>query len=383
MREIDATVPTGPSTPISVGASSGSCSVDHVDIASQPYDGPDGRSLSLADLTTLRIGGPARRLVVARTTEELLATVRDCDRRGEPCLVLGGGSNVVIGDAGFDGTVVRVATRGISAEVSSCGGALATVAAGEVWDEFVVHALTQEWIGPEALSGIPGLVGATPIQNVGAYGVEVSRFIARVRTWDRHDDAQRTFTADQCDFGYRWSRFKAEPNRHLVLDVTMQFNLGTLSLPIEYAELARRLGVEPGQRAHTDQVRRAVLDLRAAKGMVLDPEDHDTWSAGSFFTNPIVSPELVPAGAPAFPQPDGRVKTSAAWLIDHTGFGKGFRLGPDCPAGLSTKHVLALTNRGGASAEDLLDLARVVIAEVHDHYGIVLQPEPNLVGCQL
>ena len=342
-----------------------------------------GDSVSLAPLTTLKVGGPARRLVIATTHDELLGAVRDCDRCGEPCLVLGGGSNVLVGDGGFDGTVVRVATSGLSAEVSSCGGALVTVAAGQVWDDFVVHAIEQEWIGPEFLSGIPGLVGSTPIQNVGAYGVEVSEFIARVRTWDRVDDTQRTFTADQCGFGYRSSRFKAEPDRYVVLDVTMQFNLGTRSLPVRYAELARRLGVKLGERVNTSTVRETVLAVRGGKGMVLNPDDYDTWSAGSFFTNPLVAPDQVPDGAPAFAQPDGRVKTSAAWLIDHAGYGKGFKVAGDAPASLSTKHVLALTNRGGASSDDLTTLARTVIDGVRDAYGITLVPEPRLIGCTI
>ncbi|MDO4413424.1 UDP-N-acetylmuramate dehydrogenase [Cutibacterium sp.] len=357
------------------------CSTIHHEAIGTTTTLTGGDDVPLAPLTTLRVGGPARHLVIAKTNDELLQTVRDCDGRGEPCLVLGGGSNVLVGDDGFDGTVVRVGTSGLSAEVSSCGGALVTVAAGQVWDEFVVHAIEQEWIGPEFLSGIPGLVGSTPIQNVGAYGVEVCEFIARVRTWDRVDDTQRTFTADQCGFGYRTSRFKTEPDRYVVLDVTMQFNLGTRSLPVRYAELARRLGVEPGERVDTSKVRQAVLKVRGGKGMVLNPDDHDSWSAGSFFTNPLVASEDVPEGAPAFPQPDGRVKTSAAWLIDHAGFGKGFKVSEESPASLSTKHVLALTNRGGASSEDLIALARTVIAGVRDAYGITLVPEPRLVGC--
>lgn len=359
------------------------CSTIHHEVIGTTTCLSGGEDVSLAPLTTLKVGGPARHLVIATTHDELLATVRDCDRRGEPCLVLGGGSNVLVGDNGFDGTVVRVATSGLSAEVSSCGGALVTVAAGQVWDDFVVHAIEQEWVGPEFLSGIPGLVGSTPIQNVGAYGVEVGEFIARVRTWDRVDDTQRTFTADQCDFGYRSSRFKAEPDRYVVLDVTMQFNLGTRSLPVRYAELARRLGVELGERVDTSQVRETVLAVRAGKGMVLNPNDHDTWSAGSFFTNPLVPPDQVPEGAPAFPQSDGRVKTSAAWLIDHAGYGKGFKAAEDASASLSTKHVLALTNRGGASSGDLITLARTVIGGVRDAYGITLVPEPRLIGCTI
>ena len=359
------------------------CSTIHHEAIGTKATLTGGDDVPLAPLTTFKVGGPARHLVIATTNDELLQTVRDCDRRGEPCLVLGAGSNVLVGDDGFDGTVVRVATSGLSAEVSSCGGALVTVAAGQVWDDFVVHAIEQEWIGPEFLSGIPGLVGSTPIQNVGAYGGEVCEFIARVRTWDRVDDTQRTFTADQCGFGYRSSRFKAEPDRYVVLDVTMQFNLGTRSLPVRYAELARRLGVEPGERANTSEVRETVLEVRGGKGMVLNPDDHDTWSAGAFFTNPLVAPDEVPEAAPAFVQPDGRVKTSAAWLIDHAGYGKGFMVAEDSPASLSTKHVLALTNRGSASSDDLTALARTIIEGVRDAYGITLVPEPRLVGCAI
>ncbi|PGX67125.1 UDP-N-acetylenolpyruvoylglucosamine reductase [Cutibacterium avidum] len=359
------------------------CSTIHHEAIGTKATLTGGDDVPLAPLTTFKVGGPARHLVIATTNDELLQTVRDCDRRGEPCLVLGGGSNVLVGDDGFDGTVVRVATSGLSAEVTSCGGALVTVAAGQVWDDFVDHAIEQEWIGPEFLSGIPGLVGSTPIQNVGAYGVEVCEFIARVRTWDRVDDTQRTFTADQCGFGYRSSRFKAEPDRYVVLDVTMQFNLGTRSLPVRYAELARRLGVEPGERANTSEVRETVLEVRGGKGMVLNPDDHDTWSAGSFFTNPLVAPDEVPEAAPAFVQPDGRVKTSAAWLIDHAGYGKGFMVAEDSPASLSTKHVLALTNRGSARSDDLTALARTIIEGVRDAYGITLVPEPRLVGCAI
>lgn len=356
-----------------------SCDVTRLDVATEAPPLPQpGLDVPLAGLTTLRVGGPARRLVVATTTDELVETVRDCDHRGEPCLVLGGGSNVLVGDDGFDGTVVRVATSGVSAEVSGCGGALATVAAGEVWDRFVRHCIANEWRGPEALSGIPGLVGSTPIQNVGAYGVEVGEFVSRVRTWDRERDEQRTFVASECGFSYRNSRFKAEPDRYVVLDVVMQFLLGNLSLPIRYKELARRLGVEPGKRAESQSVRETVLSIRSGKGMVLDPADHDTWSAGSFFTNPIIAASQVPEGAPAFPQPDGAVKTSAAWLIDHAGFSRGFRIG-DSAAALSSRHVLALTNRGGATATEIAALASAVVDGVWRRYGITLVPEPRYV----
>lgn len=337
---------------------------------------------SLDRWTTLRIGGPARRLVVADTEQKLITTVLEADAAGEPVLVLGGGSNVVISDDGFDGTVVLITTRGISAEVSDCAGASVRVAAGEPWDDFVAHAVDSGWSGLEALSGIPGLVGATPIQNVGAYGAEVSQSIAAVRTIDRRSGQQRTFAAADCDFGYRQSRFKAEPGRHLVLEVTFQLPLGDVSAPVRYAELARTLGVELDERVAPADVRRAVLALRAGKGMVLDPDDHDTWSAGSFFTNPILPTDAaaaLPADAPRFPAANG-VKTSAAWLIDHAGYGKGYGSGR---ARLSTKHALALTNRGGASAADVLALAAEIRAGVQERYGIRLVPEPVLVGCTL
>ncbi len=329
----------------------------------------------LAQRTTLRLGGPARRLVVVDTEADLVDAVRTADAAGEPVLVLGGGSNVVIADEGFDGLVVQVATRGVERS-----GAELTVAAGEDWDAFVASAGADGLAGIEALSGIPGLVGATPIQNVGAYGQEVSQTVAQVRTWDRGDGALRTFTASESGFGYRTSRFKQEPGRYVVLDVTFLFKQGTLGAPVEYVELARALGVELGERAPLADVRKAVLGLRGGKGMVLDPADHDTWSAGSFFTNPVIAADSLPEGAPAWPQPDGRVKTSAAWLIERAGFSKGYG---DGSARLSTKHTLAITNRGDATTTQLLDLAREVRDGVRDRFGIVLVNEPVLVGCRL
>jgi UDP-N-acetylmuramate dehydrogenase len=301
-----------------------------------------------------------------------------------PVLVVGGGSNLVVADAGFEGTVVEVATSGVRSDVEgddpTCGGALVTVAAGESWDALVARAVEREWVGIEALAGIPGLVGATPIQNVGAYGQEVSQTIAQVRVWDRMLKGVRTFANAECGFGYRTSRFKADPERHVVLDVAFQLRQGNLGAPVQYAELARTLGVELGQRAPLVDVRAAVLELRQSKGMVLDPEDHDTWSAGSFFTNPVIDEDEVPEGAPAWPQQDGRIKTSAAWLIEQAGFHKGYGAGP---VGLSTKHTLALTNRGGATTEQLLALAREVRDGVEKMHGIRLVNEPVLVGCEL
>jgi UDP-N-acetylmuramate dehydrogenase len=338
----------------------------------------------LRDHTTLRLGGPAREWLRATTEEALVVAVRRADEAGEPLLVLGGGSNLVVADEGFDGTVVEIATSGVRADAEdddpTCGGVVVQVAAGESWDAFVATAVERGWIGVEALSGIPGSVGATPIQNVGAYGQEVSQTISRVRVWDRRLQGMRTFAAADCGFGYRTSRFKADPSRHVVLDVTFQFRQGELGAPVMYAELARTLGVEPGVRVPMAEVRRAVLGLRTGKGMVLDPADHDTWSAGSFFTNPVLEAERVPDGAPAWPQPGGAVKTSAAWLIERAGFGKGYG---DGPVRLSTKHTLALTNRGDASTADLLALAREVRDGVERRFGIRLANEPVLVGCEL
>jgi UDP-N-acetylmuramate dehydrogenase len=369
-------------TGISVTAGE-SCDVTTMALATDAPATESGSDARLAELTTLRVGGPARRIVTASTEEQLVQTVTAADESGEPVLVLGGGSNVLVADAGFPGTVVRVATRGITADVSACSGATVTVAAGEDWDRFVATAVEQEWIGTETLSGIPGLVGGTPIQNVGAYGSEVAQTIATVRTWDRLANRQRTFAMSDCGFAYRHSLFKAEPDRYLVLAVTFQFTLGSLSAPIRYAELARALDVPVGSRAPAADVRAAVLALRAGKGMVLDPSDHDTWSAGSFFTNPVLDSAQVaalPADAPRYPLPDGRLKTSAAWLIEHAGFQKGYGTQR---ASLSTKHTLALTNRGGATAADLLDLAREVRAGVQQRYGITLIQEPVLVECTL
>ncbi|GAA5134842.1 UDP-N-acetylmuramate dehydrogenase [Alloalcanivorax gelatiniphagus] len=342
--------------------------------------------------TSLRLGGPAARWVEATTDDELVAAVDAADQQGEPVLVLGGGSNLVVADEGFAGTVVHVATRGVVPDVDdsgdpSCSGATVTVAAGESWDELVALAVERGWVGLEALSGIPGAVGATPIQNVGAYGQDVSQTIARVRVWDRKLRGIRSFAASECQFGYRSSRFKADPGRHVVLDVTFQLRQGTLGAPVAYAELARRLGVAEGARAPLADVRAAVLDLRRAKGMVLDADDHDTWSAGSFFTNPFLTPEqaaALPDDAPRWEQPDGTVKSSAAWLIERSGFGKGYTSAAAGErVGLSSKHTLALTNRGDATTDELLTLAREVRDGVRDRFGVTLVNEPVTVGCSL
>lgn len=337
----------------------------------------------LADHTTLRVGGPARRMITVETESELVEAVREFDASEEPVLVLGGGSNLLVGDAGFDGTVIEIATRGVVEDTTACAGAVITVAAGEPWDPLVEYAIERGWGGFEAMSGIPGLVGATPIQNVGAYGAEVSELISMVRTLDRFTGQLKTLFPIECGFGYRTSRLKSDPGRFVVLSVNFQLPLGAMSQPIRYPELARILDVEVGQRLAAAEVREAVLALRTAKGMVLRQDDHDTWSAGSFFTNPILSPAIartLPADAPRFSQPDGMIKTSAAWLIEQAGFSRGYGHGA---ARLSGKHTLALTNRGGATTADLLSLAREIRNGVTARFGIELVPEPVLVGCEL
>jgi UDP-N-acetylmuramate dehydrogenase len=350
----------------------------------------------LSDLTTAAVGGPAGTYVEARTEAEIIEAVRTADAAGEQLLIIGGGSNLLISDDGFPGTVVRIASEGftVSAE-DSCGGVAVVVQAGHNWDALVQHAVLHAWSGIEALSGIPGATGATPVQNVGAYGADVSQTIAAVRTWDRERNAVKTFTSSELKFGYRDSILKQTTvngsPRYVVLTVEFQLPLGRMSAPIRYAELARVLGVEQGQRAYANDVRREVLRLRASKGMVLDPADRDTYSTGSFFTNPIVPAGVaagLPESAPQYPAgSDGLVKLSAAWLIDQAGFGKGFGLEAGSVSGgrasLSTKHTLAITNRGSASAADMLAIAREVRAGVVGRFGIELHPEPLLIGVAL
>jgi UDP-N-acetylmuramate dehydrogenase len=330
--------------------------------------------------------------VTAATTDELVDAVREVDDADEPLLLLSGGSNLVLPDDGFPGTVVRVATSGIEPlSADACGGAMVRVAAGEVWDEVVARAVSEGWAGIEALSGIPGLAGSTPVQNVGAYGQEVAQTIAQVRTWDRQEQRVHTFAGADCHFTYRHSRFKGS-RRWVVLDVLFQFEMGDLSIPIAYADLAHGLDVELGTRVPLAATREAVLEQRRRRGMVLDPDDHDTWSCGSFFTNPILTSDeferLAERAAerlgfdgpapPRWPEAHGRVKTSAAWLIDHAGFSKGYGL--PGPAALSTKHTLAVTNRGGATAADVIALAREVRDGVAEAFGVRLVNEPIIVA---
>ncbi len=363
--------------------------------------------MRLAELTTSRVGGAADRFVRATTTDELVDAVREVDDADEPLLLVAGGSNLLVADAPMPGTVVQVATGGVTVEPGDDGSVLVRVAAGEVWDELVVRAVHEGWVGVEALSGIPGSVGATPVQNVGAYGQEVAQTIASVRVWDRLGQQVHTVDNAGCRFSYRHSAFKASaqrdlglggPGRYVVLDVTFRLRPGDLCAPVAYADLARELGVETGDRVPLDEARAAVLALRRRRGMVLDADDHDTWSTGSFFTNPVLDQdeldrlvrrvadrlgaEVTPPRFPV-PGPDGGglVKTSAAWLIERAGFGRGFGL--PGPAALSTKHTLAVTNRGDATAEDLLALARQVRDGVEQAFGVRLVNEPVLVGCSL
>lgn len=350
----------------------------------------------LSALTTAAVGGPAGSLIQARTEAEIIDAVRSADAAGEPLLIIGGGSNLLVSDAGFPGTVLKIASEGFTVNAEdSCGGVAVVVQAGHNWDAVVQHAVLHAWSGIESLSGIPGATGATPVQNVGAYGSDVSQTIAAVRTWDRERNAVRTFTNSELKFGYRDSILKQTTvhgsPRFVVLTVEFQLPLGRMSAPIRYAELARALGVETGSRAYSNDVRREVLRLRASKGMVWDPADRDTYSTGSFFTNPIVPADAaaaLPADAPRYPGgSDGLTKLSAAWLIDRAGYAKGFGLEPDGLTGgrasLSTKHTLAITNRGGARTEDMLAIAREVRRGVVERFGIELHPEPLLIGVEL
>jgi UDP-N-acetylmuramate dehydrogenase len=336
----------------------------------------------LSELTTLRLGGPAGRYVEAASDQEVVEVVR----AGEPLLIVAGGSNLVVADEGFGGTVLRVATRGVARD-----GTTLEVAAGEAWDPLVASCVADGLAGVECLAGIPGSVGATPIQNVGAYGQEVAETIVGVRVLDRVRDTVEELPPSACGFTYRSSAFKREPGRWVVLAVRFALHASQLSAPVRYAELARALGVELGDRAPLGQVREAVLVLRRSKGMVLDAADPDTASAGSFFTNPVldadgfaalrerVAARIGPdAQPPSWPQDDGRVKTSAAWLIERAGFHRGD--GDPNGIAISSKHTLALTNRGAGTTAQLVALAREIAGGVHDAFGVELTPEPVLVG---
>jgi UDP-N-acetylmuramate dehydrogenase len=341
----------------------------------------------LAEYTTLRLGGPARRVVEATTESEIAQIIRDVGVDGRDLLVLAGGSNVVISDAGFDGTVLLIRTTGLTAR--PVGDEVdVTVQAGEPWDHVVARSLAEGWSGLECLSGIPGSTGATPIQNVGAYGQEVAELITAVRVLDRTTGEIGTRTVAECGLAYRSSVFKGS-DRWIVLAVTFRLAVSPLSAPIRYADLAYALDVPIGERAEAAVVRDAVLRLRAGKGMVLDEQDPDTYSAGSFFMNPVLdgdgfealSARTATVGRPpVWPGADGMVKTSAAWLIERAGFTKGYG---NSHVSISTKHTLALTNRGDGTTKELLDLAREVRDGVFDRFGVALRPEPVLINCEL
>ena len=345
----------------------------------------------LSELTTLRLGGPATRMTAAEDEEALLDVVRASDAAGEPLLVLAGGSNVVVADEGFAGTVARVATRGVETAAMTDGRLRLEVAAGEDWDALVAACVAQGLSGVEALSGIPGSVGATPIQNVGAYGQEVADVILGVRALDRLTGDVHELDNEACLFGYRTSVFKRDPGRWVVLRVRFALERTSRSEPVRYAELAGRLAIAEGEHAPLAEVREAVLDLRRRKGMVLDAGDPDTVSAGSFFTNPILPArdfeELARRAAerlgprvrpPAWPVEERLVKTSAAWLIERAGFTRGH--GNPEGIAISSKHTLALTNRGAGTTTELVALAREIANVVHEAFGVTLVPEPVFVG---
>jgi len=391
-----------------------------------------------SELTTLQVGGPIARLVTATTQRDLVDLVTEAQEEGGRWMVVGGGSNLLVGDEGFDGTVIRVATKGIEVLPPTGDAADAAVRlrvqAGENWDDLVAWTVEHGYAGLEALSGIPGSVGASPVQNIGAYGQELAAALVGIEFLAEGDDEPHVMTADELELGYRTSVLK-QGLRGVVVSVDFALHdtaaeravLGeALGTPIAYRQLADALGVQLGDRVPVAAVREAVLALRASKGMVLDPADPDSVSAGSFFTNPIVTERVartLPADAPRwYLEPDEPdevtplgtlasespldaflahqasleaaqtstdaapatplVKLSAAWLIEHSGVRRGFAL-PGSRAGISTKHTLALTNRGGATAEEIAQLARFVRSRVQSEFGIVLHPEPVLVGIEL
>lgn len=335
----------------------------------------------LGPRTTLQLGGPARHLAPVKTHQAMLAALEWANARGVAVRILGGGSNIIVADDGFDGLVVDVRLRGI--EQHRVGSdVFVTAQAGEPWDDFVQYTVAQNWAGLECLSGIPGRVGATPIQNVGAYGQEVSERIARVDVLDRHTMQRSSLQPTDCDFGYRDSFFKRNPERYVVLAVTFRLSPGAQS-NVRYAELARAVDAT----ATLADVRAAVLALRRRKSMVIDPQDPNHRSAGSFFTNPIVDqPRLAhvtrraldaghiasPEALPHWPV-DGGTKLAAGWLIEHAGIARGLRRGG---VGVSTNHALCLVNRGQGTTRELMALADEIQQAVRTTFGVELVPEP-------
>ncbi|WP_010540916.1 UDP-N-acetylmuramate dehydrogenase [Dietzia alimentaria] len=350
--------------------------------------------VSLAELTTLRIGGMPRALFECGTADAVVTVMRTLDEAGVPVLVLGGGSNLVVAGGDLDLVVMAVRNREV-AYLDGEDAVIVRAGAGLPWDDLVADTVGRGYGGLECLSGIPGSVGATPVQNVGAYGVEVAQVLHRVRWYDRVTGVDEWVCPEALGLAYRTSVLK-NTDRAVVLEVEFRLDRAGRSEPVRYAELAGRLGVEPGDRTDPDLVRRTVLELRRGKGMVLDDDDEDTWSAGSFFTNPVIREDELPtvrsrvAGRlgsaeaeqmPAFPAPNG-VKLSAGWLIERAGFRKGHP-SSSSPARLSTKHTLALTNRGPATADDVIALAREVRDGVDAAFGVRLQPEPVWVSCAI
>ncbi|CAB4589124.1 unannotated protein [freshwater metagenome] len=335
----------------------------------------------LSNYTSLRVGGSAGKFIEVSTESEIISAIESAGDK--PILIMGAGTNMLVSDAGFDGTVIRISNNNLESEIDACSGATLKIGAGENWDHFVATTISRGFAGLETLSGIPGTVGAAPIQNIGAYGHEASEFITRVRTYDRKEKKLTTFTNSECGFSYRSSRFKTEKDRYVILDVSFQLRIGEETTPIIYAELAEALGIKVGEKAPVVKTRKVTLELRSKKGMLLNPADRDSWSAGSFFTNPIVDAEIaaqLPADAPRWPQADGRIKTSAAWLMENAGVHKGDSIQG---ARISTKHVLALTNAGNATAADIATLARNAQIKVKEVFGITLEPEVNLIGLNL
>ncbi|HET6210865.1 MAG TPA: UDP-N-acetylmuramate dehydrogenase [Jatrophihabitans sp.] len=336
-------------------------------------------TVSLRELTTMRLGGPTRDFAEATDTGQLVELVRGADEQNVPVLLVGGGSNLVVADAGWDGLTVKIATGGFRIDDTSV-----QADAGMDWDRLVQATLAAGLAGFEPLSGIPGTVGGTPVQNVGAFGTLTSQLLTSVTVYDRRTGEVSEWPNDRCGFGsHRQSAFK-HTDRYLVLRVSYRLRRSDQSVPLHYPDLLGRLGIEAGGTAGTEDVRQAVLQARTARGSVLDPADHDTWSVGSFFINPVLP--KVPAQAadsPTYPDPLG-IKLPAGWLIQRAGFAPGY--GSEWGRGsvaLSGKHALAVTNRGDATTAEVMAFAAHIRAGVEDRFGIRLGPECHLVNCSL
>lgn len=339
---------------------------------------------TLRDHTTLHVGGGAQQIVRVTTDQELIDLVRNIDQQGEQLLILGGGSNVVCTDQDFPGTVIVIAMMGIEWDKG-----LVTVAAGENWDAFVNHAIDLGFGGLAPLAGIPGSMGATPIQNIGAYGVELAEFVDQVSVWDREESVRRNLSAAECKFDYRDSALKKNPSRYVVLSVTLQITR-SLEIPIRYEQLARVMNQQIETVANAVQVRDQVLRLRGMKSMVLDSADADSNSTGSFFINPTVLHGNAPLGCPTYSLKESNslagtsVKLSAAWLIEKAGITKGFGLADsDSRVRVSRNHTLAIANVDSGSSREVIELASYIRQQVFNSFGIELKVEPVLINCEL